>query len=371
MDVRRARAFGAALTTFALAGSLAAPALASPGVTVSTLSSLRAGQTAGTLGGNVINRTGTAATANVTVRLMRYGTKAPVVGRTKVRVGANGSAAYRVAVKLPKGLARGNYYLAACTPYGNDGDQGCASTANEIRIGGGTAIRGSKVRLPALRGGAKASAAEDCSPGARTLVSPGDRVYPEAGNGGYASVHTDVFINYDAMTNLFLPGTHVDLQQRATQCLSEFSLDFEPSNAVTSTTVPGPDFTVQSITINGQPATFTFKQPTYPGDPNGQDDPDPLAHAASNSNPVSATNPNPPACAPINNNASSQGLPCGDTKLVITPAQAIPSGTTFKVVINYTGQPGIRSNPSLGSRRWGTRRSGYWQLDQLVAVKPG
>src|SRR5690349_17815590 len=144
MDVRRVRATGAALTTLALAGFAAAPALASPGVTVSTLSSLRAGHTAGTLTGNVINRTGSAATANVTVRLMRYGTKAPVVGRTTVRVGANGSAAYRVAVKLPKGLARGNYYLAACTPYGNDGDQGCASTADEIRIGGGTAIRGSK-----------------------------------------------------------------------------------------------------------------------------------------------------------------------------------------------------------------------------------
>ena len=42
--------------------------------------------------------------------------------------------------------------------------------------------------------------------------------------------------------------------------------------------MPGPDFTVGSITVNGQPATFKFVQPTYPGDPNGQDDPDPLAH---------------------------------------------------------------------------------------------
>ncbi len=28
-------------------------------------------------------------------------------------------------------------------------------------------------------------------------------------------------------------------------------------------------------------ATFAFVQPTYPGDPNGQDDPNPLAHEAS------------------------------------------------------------------------------------------
>jgi hypothetical protein len=40
----------------------------------------------------------------------------------------------------------------------------------------------------------------------------------------------------------------------------------------------GPDMTVQSVTVNGAPASFTFEQPTYPGDPNGQDDPDPLAH---------------------------------------------------------------------------------------------
>ena len=48
------------------------------------------------------------------------------------------------------------------------------------------------------------------------------------------SVHTDVNLVYDAPTNLFLPGTHVDLQQKATQCLTEFSLDFERTNTVTS-----------------------------------------------------------------------------------------------------------------------------------------
>ena len=85
--------------------------------------------------------------------------------------------------------------------------------------------------------------------------------------------------------------------------------------------------TVQSVTINGQPATFTFKQPTYPGNPNGQDDPDPLAHAASNSNPVSATNPNPPACAPIGNAAALQGAQCPANKLVITPVGADPGGS--------------------------------------------
>jgi hypothetical protein len=364
MDVRRVRATGAALVTVALAGLAATPASASPGVTVSTLSSLKAGRTAGTLGGKVINRTGRAETANVAVRLMRYGTNAPVVGRTKVRVGANRSASYRVAVKLPGGLARGNYYLSACTPYGNDGAQGCASTADEIRIKGGTAIRGSKVRLPPLRTGAQASAAEDCTPGARTLVSPGDRVYPEAGNGGYQSVHSDVYLQYNAIADQLLPGTHVDLLQRSTQCLSEFSLDFDTNSGFTTGNPPvdvGTHLTVSSVSINGQPATFRFAQPTYPGDPNGQDDPDPLAHRTGLAIPVGPNNPNPPACAPFriqpraNRNPPdppANDQPCPATKLVITPSAPIPNGTDFTVTVNYTGRAGQRSQGDGRAEGW-------------------
>ena len=178
-------------------------------------------------------------------------------------------------------------------------------------------------------------------------------MWPELGNGGYQSIHSDVFINYDAVTNKFLPGTHVELTQKSTQCLSEFSLDFDRKSSISSTAaVPGSDMTVQSITIDGVPATFVHRQPTFPGNPNGPDDPNPLAHAASNTNPVSATNPNPPACAPAGNDAAQQGVQCGETKLVITPAQPIPAGTNFKVVVNYVGQPGIRVNPSLGNEGW-------------------
>jgi len=66
------------------------------------------------------------------------------------------------------------------------------------------------------------------------------------------SIHSDVFINYDAVTNKFLPGTHVELMQKSTQCLSEFSLDFDRKSSISSTAaVPGSDMTVQSITIDG------------------------------------------------------------------------------------------------------------------------
>jgi hypothetical protein len=296
--------------------------------------------------------------------LMRYGTKAPVVGRTRVRVGAGGSASYRVAVKLPGGLARGNYYLSACTPYGGDGAQGCASTADEIRIKGGTAIRGSKVQLPPLRTSAQASAAENCSPGARTLVSPGERVYPEAGNGGYKSVHSDVYLQYDAIADQLLAGTHVDLLQRSTQCLSEFSLDLDTNSGFTAGTPPsdvGTHLTVSSVTINGQPATFTFKQPTYPGDPNGQDDPDPLAHRTGLTVPIGPNNPNPPACAPFriqpraNRNPPdppANDQPCPATKLVITPSAPVPNGTDFTVTVNYTGRAGQRSQGDGRAEGW-------------------
>ena len=64
------------------------------------------------------------------MRIQRTGGAAKFVGNTAVRVPANASAAYTVAVKLPGGLSRGNYYLAACTPAGTgDGDLGCATSA--------------------------------------------------------------------------------------------------------------------------------------------------------------------------------------------------------------------------------------------------
>ena len=344
MKSRGWRAGGASLLAIAAVG-LGGPALASAApavVSVSSLSSLNAGATAGTLNGRVTNETSRATNAKVTVHLMRRGTKHPLVGSTTVRVAAKSSAAYRVSVKLPAGLQKGNYYLSACTPSGaGSGLYGCATAEKDVLIGGGIPVRGPGAAL------ATASQAETCTPGGRTLSKPGTRVYPDSGNTGYTSVHTDVYNVYDAVNDVFLPGNHVDLTQKSTQCLSELSVDFERQSYATDhpelfgTTEIGPDMTVQSVLVNGQPATFTFKQPTYPGDPNGQDDPDPAAHAASQNNPVSATNPNPPACSPPGAGAALQGIQCRATKLVITPATPIPSGTTYKVTVNYTGRPGV------------------------------
>src|SRR5206468_1137692 len=147
--------------------------------------------------------------------------------------------------------------------------------------------------------------------------------YPEGGNGGYRSVHTDTHLVYDAPSNRFLPGTHVDQTILATQCLTDFSFDFEtkdPPNSNADTDTPGPDMTVGSVEVNGQPAQFQFVQPTYPGDPHGDNDPDPLAHRTGQANPVNADNPNPPACASTGPDAELQNLPCPANKLVVTPS---------------------------------------------------
>ncbi len=194
-------------------------------------------------------------------------------------------------------------------------------------------------------------------PGAHTLAPPGSRLYPETGNGGYTSLHTDVHLVYDATADQFLPGNHVTLTDRATQCLTSFSLDFERRSV---NTTAGPDMTVASVRVNGRPASFTFVQPTYPGDPHGQNDPDPLAHQASEVNPVGGPqhNPLPPACTPeltSTNPAqkeSGNGTPCPANKLVITPAGPLRAGSTFQVTVAYTGRPGVHNDGDGTTEGW-------------------
>jgi hypothetical protein len=208
--------------------------------------------------------------------------------------------------------------------------------------------------------GVRATAAapsEACSSGAHSLSPFGAHVYPETGNGGYTSVHTDVFLNYDTQSNLFLPATHVVLTDQATQCLTDFSLDFERTSPNRK---DGPDLTVGSVLVNGAPAAFTYVQPTYPGDPNGQNDPDPRAHEAGELNPVGGpdNNPFPPACTPelMSTNPNKQfdldGTQCPANKLVITPTSPIASGAQFVVKVFYTGRPGVHNDGDGTTEGW-------------------
>jgi hypothetical protein len=125
---------------------------------------------------------------------------------------------------------------------------------------------------------AAAPASAQFSPGARTLGEP-YLFLQHIGNGGYDVQHYDVTIDYDPIAHSMTSST--DITARATQGLSEFSLDFVSY------------YTVSSIKVNGVDATWT------------RDD----------------------------------DMAVYKQKLVITPAAGIPNGSTFHVVIAYSGTP--------------------------------
>ena len=168
----------------ALLGLVAAPALAAPGVAVSAVSSLKAGATAGTLRGTVVNDT-EPRDARAGRRAGHAPRDAPP-GRSGARrshVAAHGSAAYRVAVKLPsRPEAR---QLLPVRLHGRPARARASSAAPRRRtrcsIKGGTAVRGAHAAA-AL---AKAAQAETCSSGGRTLAKPGSAAVP--GDGQHAA----------------------------------------------------------------------------------------------------------------------------------------------------------------------------------------
>jgi hypothetical protein len=224
----------------------------------------------------------------------------------------------------------------------------CAISALTLSIGGAGAAAGT---APAR------DVAQGCHPGALTLASPGSRLYPDTGNGGYTSLHTDVDMVYDAARNQFLPGNHVVLTDRATQCLTSLSLDFERSS---HDKTAGPDMRVTAVTVDGHSAAFRFVQPVFPGDPRGPGDPRPQAHEASQEDPVGGPqhNPLPPACSPelMTTNPAKQdslnGTPCPANKLVITPSAPIRAGATFTVSVSYTGRPGVHNDGDGTTEGW-------------------
>jgi aminopeptidase N len=177
---------------------------------------------------------------------------------------------------------------------------------------------------------------------------------------------------YDPGSNTFLPGNNVALTDKATQCLTSFSLDFERTSA---NAAAGPDMTVNSVTVNGMPARFAFQQPTYPGDPKGPNDPDPLAHEASQTNPAGGpdSNPLPPACTPELNDSQGDdaldGTQCPANKLVITPSAPIRSGALFTVVVRYTGRPGVHNDGDGTTEGWFAAAGGSFVTTEPVGTE--
>ena len=112
-----------------------------------------------------------------------------------------------------------------------------------------------------------------CSSGARTLSQPGDHVYPGQGNGGYRACTPTSTSVYDAPSNRFLPGN----ARRPDRPRDPVPDRLQPRLRahLGARTRPRPGHDGPAVTVNGQPASFTFVQPTYPGDPNGPGRPGP------------------------------------------------------------------------------------------------
>jgi hypothetical protein len=327
------------------------PSFAGAHLTVSSVSSAPAHARAGhayLLHGTLLNDGSAAARGRVVVRLLRVGSGPLAIGSAAVPVAAHASRGFAVRARLPRSLRDGSYALVACAAR-TGGALGCATAEHHLELGSASRSRAARATAAATSAG--------CSSGAHSLSPFGAHVYPETGNGGYTSVHSDVFLNYDTAANLFLPGTRVVLTDRATQCLTDFSLDFERTSPNTK---DGPNMSVGSVLVNGVPASFTFVQPTYPGDPNGQNDPDPRAHEAGQLNPVGGpeSNPFPPACSPelLTTNPNKQfdldGTQCPANKLVITPSAPIASGAQFTVEVSYTGRPGVHNDGDGTTEGW-------------------
>jgi aminopeptidase N len=133
------------------------------------------------------------------------------------------------------------------------------------------------------------TASAQFSPGSRGL---GDVYLPALGNGGYDAQHYDLSIDYDPVAHFMTSS--VTLTARATQGLSEFSLDFVDYYAISS------------VTVNGAAATFTrdVDAATF------------------------------------------------KYKLVVTPAAGIPNNSTFSVVVNYSGTPRNFVDPDDSLEGW-------------------
>jgi hypothetical protein len=149
------------------------------------------------------------------------------------------------------------------------------------------------------------TASAQFSPGARTLGEP-YQFLQHIGNGGYDAQHYDLTIRYDPIAHSV--SSTADITARATQGLSEFSLDFVSY------------YTISSLTVNGVNATWT------------RDD-DPANYKQ---------------------------------KLVVTPAAGIPNNSTFRVVIAYSGTPQnfVDSDGSLEGMMRSTATPGAFNMNE-------
>src|SRR5262249_25762836 len=139
------------------------------------------------LRGAVVNERATATRRLVVVHVLRVGAPVIAVGKISVRLPAHDLVEYGVRVRLPQVLHAGSYALVACARLS------CVTAERHLRIG--RTARASRTLV-------RSTTSANCSSGAHSLSPFGAHVYPETGNGGYTSLHSDVFLDYDTQSNL-------------------------------------------------------------------------------------------------------------------------------------------------------------------------
>lgn len=183
-------------------------------------------------------------------------------------------------------------------------------------VGKGRALvcRSARKGVAVTTGSGGGGGQEQPTPGARTL---GDPLFPEVGNGGYDVSHYDVAIDWTT-PDLFQAGTSTTVTATATQALSQLSLDLE-------------GLTVGAVRVNGTAAAFAREVP------------------------AACSAPVPPG-------------PCAATKLVITPAAAIPGGSTFTIAVDYTGDPQRHTDPDDSNEGWVDTADGAFVVNEPVGA---
>ena len=298
----------AAVVAVVVVSSCAAPLAATaqeqtrkPNLRVSKLSSPPAAAKAGDsfdVSGKVANKGPKRGNTRLRLTLRTEAGADPVaqLHSLKVRVAPERAKRFATTVQVPaeagapaatedEGIPAGEYVLVACVHrFGKLGAERCRAANDRMTI------EPQPVTPPE-------PPAPNFTPGARSL---GDPLLPQIGNGGYDATHYDIELDYDRPSNMFEDAT-VTMTARATQDLSEFSLDFQ-------------DLAVDGVSVDGVAAAFD------------QDDAKPDISA------------DPAVTQPM--------------KLVVVPPGGIVKGEDFTVEIDYHGEPQVFTDPDLSIEGW-------------------
>ena len=208
----------------------------------------------------------------------------------------------------------------------------------------------------AVPAGASPVASADCSAGAHTLAAPGLTSCPRRP----ATAATRACTRWCSSSRrgrqpLFLPGNRVSLTDRATQCLTSFSLDFERHSANTEA---GPNMQVDSVTVKVSRRRSASSSRPIPAIPAGRTIRTP-PRTRLREQPGRRPAPQPAAAGLHAGAAQHERQDQLHGRHAVPGQQAgrpppfqIAKGATFTVAVNYTGTPGVHNDGDGTTEGW-------------------